>query len=406
MRLNFTDKILTSLVNTRQDKDSFQTDVTGLGVAIRPSSNQNVTKNKIFFRFKRTFKGQSYNITLGTYPSMSLNEARQKYLEILMQLEQGKFSTEEEKKVKFAELWKEFCDFKFTKIKEATQKKYHYAYNNFLHGLDGTDVEEINPDTVLSLVEKQIGKKKYNSVEFVVILLKSFLDYAVFKKVIAYNPLTGMTKFLPKQKHEHYKAFRDETMQKDMTELFSAISELEITVQATIYMYFFTLLRNTEIRTLQTSNYFGDYLLVKTKTLDEFKVPLYPRAKEIIDMMIARKKSAFNDYIFEGKAEDGILSCNTINKALKSVGFGDRLKVHGIRSCGRQWLQTMPTAKESIIELCLSHVAGNTVQQAYNRGDYYTERQRILFEWCKFVESCAGENLLLLLQKGKEKTII
>ena len=79
-------------------------------------------------------------------------------------------------------------------------------------------------------------------------------------------------------------------------------------------------------------------------------------------------------------------------KTLNTIGYKDKLRVHGIRSCGRQWLQTLPTAKETIIELCLSHVQGNTVQQAYNRGTYYEERKRIMQKWCDFVEKCIGHN--------------
>ena len=59
-------------------------------------------------------------------------------------------------------------------------------------------------------------------------------------------------------------------------------------------------------------------------------------------------------------------------------------------------MQTIPTAKESIIELCLSHVVGSQVQQAYNRGDYYTERARVMQIWCDFVEKCIGDSFAFI----------
>ena len=52
-------------------------------------------------------------------------------------------------------------------------------------------------------------------------------------------------------------------------------------------------------------------------------------------------------------------------------------------------------AKESIIELCLSHVAGNKVQQAYNRGTYLEERRKIMTEWNDFVEQCYLKSLTM-----------
>ena len=78
--------------------------------------------------------------------------------------------------------------------------------------------------------------------------------------------------------------------------------------------------------------------------------------------------------------------------ALKRRGYQNKFTVHGIRSCGRQWLQTLPEAKESIIEQCLSHVVGNQVVQAYNRGEYFEERRKIMQKWNDFVEECIGQN--------------
>jgi len=397
MRVNYTDKMLATLVTKRLEKDSFTTDVTGMNVIIRPSSNQRIVKNAIHFKFKKIYKGKTYNISLGMFPRMQILEARQKYLETLVKFETGALDKAEAPKVKFADLWDEFKAFKFSTIKETTKKKYEYAYS-FLKGLNTVNVEDITPDVVLVLLRDLMEQKKFNSLEFVCIILKSFLDYAVFKKVIPYNPLIGITKFLPKEKHKHYSAFKDESLEQDMIELFEAMSTQTKEIQLLVYMYFFTLLRSNELRTLKFSDCHGDYALVKTKTLDEFKVPLCQEAQKIIAYMRSVHTGYNNPYVFEGKAEDGIISCNTVNKMFRAIGFGDRLKVHGIRSCGRQWLQTMPTAKESIIELCLSHVVGGMVQQAYNRGDYYEERKRVLTAWCDFVVKCSKNHLANLLQ--------
>ena len=58
-------------------------------------------------------------------------------------------------------------------------------------------------------------------------------------------------------------------------------------------------------------------------------------------------------------------------------------------------MQTLPNSKESIIELCLSHVVGNKVQQAYNRSTYFDERKILMQEWGNFIESCGDYKSLL-----------
>ena len=181
-----------------------------------------------------------------------------------------------------------------------------------------------------------------------------------------------------------------------MKELFKAFSTQDKKLQCLLFMYFFTLLRSNELRTITFDNYSEDSLTVKTKTLDEFRVPLSTQAQKVMQYMIKNHQREDNPYIFEGLSKDGIISKNTLNKALSALGFKDRLRVHGIRTCGRQYMQTIPTAKESIIELCLSHVVGNAVQQAYNRGDYYNERARVMQIWCDFVEKCIGDSFAFI----------
>ena len=101
--------------------------------------------------------------------------------------------------------------------------------------------------------------------------------------------------------------------------------------------------------------------------------------------------------MFEASAGMGMFSENTLNHALDQRGYKGKLRTHGIRSLGRQWLQELPDTKESLIEMCLSHVGGNQVQQAYNRGEYIEERRRILQKWSDFVCECASDNFNKLL---------
>lgn len=406
MRINYTDKILTKQVNTPLAKDLFTTDVTGLNVVIRPSSNH--TKNAIHFKFKKVYQGKLYNVTIGTYPRMSITEARQKYLEMLMEFDRGEFNLnkeEKKKRVLFKEVWEEYYHEKAPNLRENTRKKYLYGYK-ILSCLDGYAIEDITPEVVRNALQIYRDEGKHTTVHFCITLMKSVMDYAVQYKGLQYNIITGMGKFLTKPKITHYRAFKDATLDTDMQGLFRDIAEEDFSLQCLIYMYFFTLLRSQELRTLRIDHCYPDFIEVKTKTLDEFRVPLCPEAKKIIELMKAKHKGYFNPFVFEGMAENGIVSCNTVNKCLKKHGYGDKLKVHGIRTCGRQWMQTLSNAKESIIELCLSHVSGNAVQQAYNRGEYFEERKRVMFAWCEFVVTCAGNNLQRLLSQGTDEPIL
>ena len=135
----------------------------------------------------------------------------------------------------------------------------------------------------------------------------------------------------------------------------------------------------------------GDYVDVKTKTLENFRVPLVRQAQQIITYQAGTHTSKFNDYIFNSPTQNQVCEA-TLMKSLKKIGYKDKLKVHGIRACGRQWLTAQPNIKESIIELCLSHVVGTMTEQAYNRGEYLEQRREVMQKWADFVEKCIGNN--------------
>lgn len=391
MRQNLTDKILKTIIKTGTEKRSILTDTTGLTLELYPSARG---ETKIKFMVRNMVNGKRIYIQLGSYPTTSLNDARKKYIEYKEKLDQGVDPLEEQKKKKalavtFDEIYQKWYALIKQNIKRSTQIKRELVYKNYLSKLADMPIKAITADFCINFISGIINQGKVSTGDYIATTIKAVLDYAVFIKVIEYNPILNIKRYLPKYKSTHYQSFKEETLESDMVQLFNDMKDCSKTIQCLLFMYFFTLLRNEELRTLKYEYIHDDYALVKTKTWEEFKVPLCSQALKVIDYL--KRHNIYNsDYVFTVKF-NCISSC-TLLKTLNTIGYKDKLRVHGIRSCGRQWLQTLPTAKETIIELCLSHVQGNTVQQAYNRGTYYEERKRIMQKWCDFVEKCIGHN--------------
>lgn len=405
MRIDFTDKMLINYTNKGIEKSVIFTDRTGLRISIRPTCNQQILANHklgslVGIHFKAIFNkdNQRYVFNLGSYPEMSLDEARKQYADMRIKFKTGEYFREQQQSLKrmtFGELFSKWKKIKFSQITENTQKKYD-SINSHITKLINYPVYLITPNVVLDLLHELLQAEKFATAEYIANVIRAVLDYAVFLQIIPVNPLTGITKFMPKATTHHHQSFSDATLKRDMIELFNAFSKQDRQLQCLLFLYFFTLLRNNELRTLRLENCFDTFLSVKTKTLDEFRVPLSTQARKVIRYLLDKHVSLDNPYVFEGYDKNECISKNTLNKALASLGFGDRLKVHGIRTCGRQFMQTIPTAKESIIELCLSHVVGSQVQQAYNRGDYYYERARVMQIWSDFVAECIGDNFAFI----------
>ena len=195
MRINFTDKTLLNYVNKGIDNNTLFTDITGLRISIRPTSNQQILANPklgslVGIHFKAIFNkdNKRYVYNLGSYPEMTLNEARKKHFDMAVKFKSGDLQKEEEKQlqtVTFGELFEEWKKVKFTKIKEATQKKYNSVSGQHLQALYPYPVSQITPNLVLKVLNDYLIKEqKFTTAEYVANVVRAVLDYAVFKQII------------------------------------------------------------------------------------------------------------------------------------------------------------------------------------------------------------------------------
>lgn len=393
MRKVLTEKILSDLIHGQIKKDYVVTDITGMSVAIRKRKETTA----VHFQCKMMKQGKRYIYPLGQYPALSLTKARAEYLRCIECINKGEEPIQKEvinnvdNTPTIGNMWQRFIAVKFTSFSENTKAKYLSLWNAHLQFYKDMQCSEITPQKTMELLKPYLNNHEYETAYKIASAFRALIDYAVFLELLSNNPIVRITSYLPKVKRQHLATFNDDTMKEDMIQLFFDMSDCQQVIQMQFYCYFFTLLRNEELRSLRVDEVFNDYIVVKTKTLEKFKQPLTTQAKKIIDYCIAHKKDRYSPYVFEGTSELGMLGENTLNHALNTRGYKGKLRIHGIRSLGRQWLQNLPDTKESLIEMCLSHVGGNTVQQAYNRGEYIEERRRILQKWSDFVCECAGE---------------
>lgn len=117
MAENVTDKMLVKLINTSIDKDRMITDITGLAVIVRKASNC----NKIYFKFRKVKHGKRTDVPLGTYPEISINEARSKYFDALTAFKENSLVVIK-KADTFESAWKSFIDLKYKKLSQVLLK--------------------------------------------------------------------------------------------------------------------------------------------------------------------------------------------------------------------------------------------------------------------------------------------
>jgi integrase len=90
-------------------------------------------------------------------------------------------------------------------------------------------------------------------------------------------------------------------------------------------------------------------------------------------------------YVFESIRPGRPLSENTINVALRTMGYaGDVMSAHGFRASASTMLHELGWPPE-VIELQLAHAQRSEVAAAYNRSARLPERRKMMQSWADYL---------------------
>ena len=378
----------------KEKRSQYLTDSTGLAIYFYYGS-KGVSVTYIF----RSRKGNnSTRIKLGTFPAMSLAEARQQFLQLLSDQERG-IPLEKPEKISFENLWNDFAIVKCNKFEARTLERYNSIYRTHFEQFKNIDIQDIDLDFVRErIINPLMAQKKLSILISICGILFRMFKYAKHRGLFSTNPLQDLPEILPQHKVRHHPSFPPDVAEQEMINLFNIFAKhTSQKVQALLHLYFYTLLRNEELRKLKIEdlNDFEYYLETKTWKEVKFRVCFSSQAQELIKWLIEHHQNEYNPYLFEGEGRAHLMiSENTLNDNLKTLGYKDKLVCHGIRGIGEKWLTAQPDIKGEIAKLCIGHKSalGGKDDQTYNEGDYYDLRKIAMQKWSDYVEKCIGKN--------------
>ena len=118
----------------------------------------------------------------------------------------------------------------------------------------------------------------------------------------------------------------------------------------------------------------------RMKTNREHRVPLSTGALAVLRQ--ARALSDDSELVFPS-VRGRRLSDATISKMVRELGIG--AVPHGFRSSFRDWAAECSDAPREVCELALAHVNSDRVEAAYRRTDLFERRRELMEEWSAFL---------------------
>jgi integrase len=86
---------------------------------------------------------------------------------------------------------------------------------------------------------------------------------------------------------------------------------------------------------------------------------------------------------------------------LQRIGQGD-LTAHGFRSTFRDWAAEQTAYPREVAKAMLVHILSDKTEAAYQRGDLFDKRRKLMDAWAKYCErlSRSGANVVAIGRKG------
>lgn len=383
-----TDSQLKSLTLANDKKEQYIKDesTTNLFILLRETSKT------FIFRYK--IDGSKIkSITIGKYPSISLAEARQRANEFKALLAKGidprSYTNEHELTFQdIANKWlQDKAKQKLTNYKD-TQGRLN---NHILPKIGDIKIKDLKRDKlvncILEVKLKGAGKDGYETKQRIFITLNDILNYIAIQGIVQdyISPLAGF-KFnnICKDKHEvtNHRFIKDPTKLKEFLTAIDNYKGNKYTKFA-LQLGACTALRSGTIRTLKWEyiDFTQDIINIPAELMKmkrPFILPISSQAKAILKEL---KAYQLGEYLFSTNSK--IMSENTLNKAIKILGFGDEATFHGFRGlfstiCYENTQDHGLTSE--VIELCLAHEDNNKVRSAYNKSERLQEKAKLM-EW-------------------------
>jgi len=366
----------------------------GLYLEVSPSGGR-------WWRLRYWLDGRENRLSLGTYPVVSLAEAREKCLEVKKQIAAGIDPSQSRKDKKQAQKVDEASSFKTVAEAWLAKKSGQWTEGhaetvrqrleaNIFPALGDLSVKSITAPQmleVLRLIEQRGALEVARRVRGICSQIFRFAIACGLGDQDPAAPLIGALQPPPKK---HYPSITDP---KQVGQLLLSIDSYQ--GSQIVYCAFklspLLFVRPGELRQAEWSEF--DFEAAewripkeKMKMRNPHIVPLSRQALEIFESL--KPLTGSGRYVFPAMTTSlRPMSENTINMALRRIGYTkEEMTAHGFRSMASTLLNEQGWNRDAI-ERQLAHNERNNVRAAYNYAEYLPERRKMMQVWADYLQS-------------------
>lgn len=366
----------------------------GLFLHVYPNGRKN-------WRFSYRFGGKQRDQGFGPYPEVSLLEAREKRHEARKLLRDGRDpgATKRQEEATSARLkettFAAFADLYLTRLAQAgrsgpTLKKSRWIVEDLAAELRPSQVADITSRDVLRVLRTVEAKGNRETARRMRGVLSAVFRLAVIEQATTTDPTQPLRGALLPPATKHHAAVIEPIAYGALLRSIDGYTGQRM-IKIALQILALTFPRPGELRCAEWAEVdlpsrVWTIPASRTKMRREHQVPLSTQA---LDRFAALRSITGNGRLClpSLRALDKPISDGALNAALRALGVdGETHVAHGFRSSASTLLNERSDFSSDAIERALAHRDPDTVRRAYNRGQHWEERVRMMQWWADYLD--------------------
>jgi integrase len=364
----------------------------GLYLFVTPSGGK-------LWHFKYRFNNKEKKLAFGSYPEISLLDARIKRDEARSQLAHGIDPGVVRKAQKQAQTQE-------AETFEIVAREWHKRFFSTWSGkyaetlmsrlelyvfpwIGKKPIAEIKPPEMLSVLRRIESRGTLDTAHRVKIICGQVFRYAVSTGRAERDSTSDLRGALPRTQKTHRAAI---TEPKKVGSLLRSIDAYQgsFIVKCALKLAPLVFLRPGELRhgeweEISFEDAEWNIAGSKMKMKEPHLTPLSRQAIAILKEL--HKLTGNGKYIFPGRTSQRPMSDNAILAALRNMGYAkEEMSGHGFRAMARTMLDEVLQFRPDIIEHQLAHAVRDPNGRAYNRTSHLAERKKMMQTWADYLD--------------------
>lgn len=354
-------------------------------------------KGKKYWRMDYRFDGKRKTLKIGTYPEVTLKQARIFCSDAKKLLNEGtdpscaKNKSPNDLVRTFKQVGEDWYDNKISGMSDGHTVRVKRMLNKELYPYIGNrPVDEITTPELLEVLRKIEGRGVIDTAHRAKQTASQVFDYAIQCGDCLNNPAKQVTGALKPKRSNHFPSITDPI---GVGRLINHIDcyHGSTVVRTALKLSALLFLRPIELRSLEWCEIDFDQDLItiparKMKLREIHIVPLARQAKRLL--LQIQNLTGEGKYVFPSpRSKTRPISDNAVRTALRTMGYTNSMMVpHGFRAMARTLLDEELEFNVVWIEQQLAHAVKDANGRAYNRTKHLRQRREMMQKWADYLD--------------------